>query len=74
MPDGALSCANEGSAIGEGDAVGELIGVWVGVAVGDAVGEAAGEAAAFGFVVHAVSTRTTTSSARIVSSVSQSGL
>jgi len=69
--DGALSCAKEGSAIGVGDGVGELVGVWVGVAVAEAVGDDVGDAAAFGWVVHAVSTRTRRSGARILLSVSR---
>jgi hypothetical protein len=66
VPDGALSCANDGSAIGEGDAVGELVGVCVGVAVADALGDVA----TFRSVVHAVRTRTRRSSARIHASLS----
>ncbi len=60
--------------MGDGDEVGEVVGVWVGEAVRDAVRAGVCDVAAFGWVVHAVRTRTTRSSARMVSSVSQSGL
>src|SRR5437762_12142568 len=36
--DGALSLANEGSAIGDGEGGGELVGVWLGGAGGDGGG------------------------------------
>jgi hypothetical protein len=60
---GALSWAVDGSVIGEGVGVGELVGVGIGVAVGDPVG--VGDVAAFGWVVHAVRTRTRRRSARM---------
>ena len=63
--DGALTSANEGSEIGEGDGVGELVGDAVGVGDGDAVGVGVGDVAAFGCVVHAARTRTSRSNARI---------
>jgi hypothetical protein len=66
--DGALSCAVDGSVIGEGDGVGELVGVGVGLGldVGDEVGEGVGDAAAFGWVAHAVMRTTRRSRARMV--------
>jgi hypothetical protein len=70
VADGALSSANEGSAIGDGDEVGEIVGVCVGDAVADAVGEGVGDVATFRWVVHAVRTRTRRRSARIDRSVS----
>jgi uncharacterized damage-inducible protein DinB len=60
--------------MGAGDGVREPVGVWVGVAsVERAVGEGIGDVAAFGWVVHAVRTRTRKSNARMASSVSQHG-
>src|SRR6266550_7692274 len=64
VPDGALSCAMLGRVIGDGD--GDAVGVGDGAAVvAVAVGEGVGEAPAFGWVVHAVRTRTRRSSARM---------
>jgi len=68
VPEGALSAANDGSAIGEGDAVAEGALVAVGVGVDDAVGEGVGDVAA-GWFEQAVRSRTTRSS-RMVPSVS----
>src|SRR5438445_142901 len=63
-PDGALSCANDGSAIGEGD--GEVVGVGAGAAVvATAVGKGVGDVAAFGWLEHAVRTRARANKARI---------
>jgi hypothetical protein len=56
VPDGALSRANDGSAIGVG--VGELVGAGVGLGVGVVDGEGLGDVPALGWLVHAVRART----------------
>ncbi|TMG51840.1 MAG: hypothetical protein E6H91_02615 [Chloroflexi bacterium] len=69
MPEGALSPANDGRVIGEGEGVAEGAVVAVGVGVDDAVGERVGDVAV-GWFEQAVRNRTTTSSSRMVFSVS----
>jgi len=69
VPEGALSPAKDGRVIGEGDGVAEGAVVAVGVGVDDVVGERVGDVAV-GWFEQAVRNRTTTSSSRMVFSVS----
>ena len=68
VPDGALSCANDGSGIGVGDAVDELVGFGVGLGA-DERGDGLGDVAAPGWFEHAVRKKTRTKSFRIADSV-----
>jgi hypothetical protein len=75
VPEGALSPANDGRVIGEGDSVAADALVAVGVGVDDAVGEGVGDVAT-GWFEHAARRRTTRSRRMVfsVSSLAVSGV